>query len=661
MLSLNGISKWFGQHVLFSQVTFNVNERDRIALIGPNGCGKSTLLDIIAGGISPDAGLITRRKGLTIGYVRQDRPMLSSLSLLEEVLSAAKRASSLERRIVEIHKDLTGCHKEYAQAQLLEELGVLQQRYEAFGGYNIEHEACLILAGLGFSEAEYGQKVSVLSGGWQVRVEIAKTLLQKPDLLLLDEPTNHLDLDTQKWFEEFIRSYAGAVLLTSHDRAFLNKVVNRVISINNGSITAYVGNYDKYVDARNQELEILEGTVRRQNLEIEKEERFINRFRYKASKASLVQSRIKKLCKTTRIEVPRLAPKIRFRFPEPPHSATDVLILSNIVKAYGEKTVYRDLNLRIKRGERVAIVGPNGAGKTTLLKIMAGKLPFDYGERKLGQSVVCAYYAQQQLEDMLPDNSVLVEARSVCNQNLEDTALRSILGGFLFSGDDVCKKVEVLSGGEKARLALAKMLIQPANFLLLDEPTNHLDIISREILADALESYKGTLCFITHDRTLIQQIATSIIEVVEGKVSVFPGEYDSYLYHKELLAKTEKESIDSPAEATSVSGMRQKRVLAGRLRNEYGAVVAPLNNRISEIENEIEQVEMTIKSLEEAFSLPDYYKDPQEAVSGIENYRNLVARLKELSLEWETLSRRVEGLREELRDSIGRLGENENS
>ncbi len=659
MLSLNNLSKSYGKRLLFSQVTFNIGARDRLALLGANGSGKSTLLEIIAGIIAPDSGTITRRRGLTVGYLSQESGTGTYRGLLHEITSAAGPINQLGHRIEVIQEELSGTSDEETQGILLVELGELQHRFEAAGGYDVEQEARVILCGLGFRESDYEKPLSDFSGGWRMRAELAKILLQNPDLLLLDEPTNHLDLETQLWFEEYLKNYQGAVLLTSHDRAFLNRVVNKVLAIQSGKLVLYHGNYDKYIETRQQELEILESTAKRQSVKIEQEERFINRFRSKNTKATQVQSRIKKLEKLERIDVPRLAKKIKFHFPEPPHSDMDVLTLINISKSYGPNTIYRDLNLRLGRGEKVAIVGPNGAGKTTLLKILAGVLPFEKGERRLGHGVITAYYSQHQLELLEPNKTALNELRSVAPPDTEDVKLRAILGGFLFSGDDAFKEVSVLSGGEKARLALAKMLTQPANLLLMDEPTNHLDIPSREVLTDALESYRGTMCFVTHDRTLIRQIATSIVDVSVGRINVYQGDYDSYLYHKSLTSAGDESSAKRPPTpknpvVTAPAG-RQKRALLGELRSEYYEKSTPLKKRIDKIEGELFSAENEIKELEKLFAQPEHYKDSKDVVISIERHRDLKVRAEELAETWGELSSEVERLRLDFEAALGRI------
>ncbi|HSW57723.1 MAG TPA: ABC-F family ATP-binding cassette domain-containing protein, partial [Dehalococcoidales bacterium] len=606
MLSVFNLSKSYGDQLLFSGMTFNVGSRDRIAVIGPNGSGKTTLFEIITGNVDPDSGSISRRKDITIGYARQEIIPDSQERLLEHVCRSSTRIAGLEHRIQVLQAALADKDEDEAADELLRQLGELQHRYEASGGYNVEHDAQVILCGLGFKPMDYLRPLSEFSGGWLMRVMLAKLLLLNPDLLLLDEPTNHLDLESCIWFEDYLKSYQGAVMVTSHDRAFLNRVAKKIIAIERDDVIFYHGSYDEFVEARKQDQVILEATAKRQEQRIKKEMRFIERFRYKATKAAQVQSRIKAVAKIERVVMPRNTERIHFNFPEPVRSGEEVIKLVNIQKSYNGIYVYNNLNLSLKRNDRVALVGPNGSGKTTLLKIMAGVLPFENGERKPGYNVTTAYYAQYQLELLNPQNNVLEELRSVA-QDEPEQRLRALLGAFLFSGDDVFKKVSVLSGGEKSRLSIAKMLVRPANFLLMDEPTNHLDINSREMLTDALDAYHGTLCFITHDRTVIREIANKIVEIRQGEPLVYEGTYDEYLDWKERSSQPEmpaqfsrKNAVSAETSARDIQ--RQRKFEEGELRNNYFKISSPLKKRIAEIESELAVLEKEFQDLEQYFA-----------------------------------------------------------
>jgi ATP-binding cassette, subfamily F, member 3 len=641
MLSLSNISKSYGEQELFSAVNINVGARDRIALIGPNGSGKTTLFEIIAGNISPDSGSVAVRKDVTIGYARQEITPFSHERLLEHVLQSSNKLAGLEHRMRLLQEALAEESDGEESNELVLELGELQHRYETAGGYNFEHEAEVILSGLGFKKTDFTRPLHEFSGGWLMRVALAKLLALNPDLLLLDEPTNHLDLESCLWFEDYLKSYPGAVMVTSHDRAFLNRVARKIISIEKEEVIFYHGNYDDFMIARENDLLTRAATARRQEQRMKKEMRFIERFRYKATKAAQVQSRLKQMAKIERIEVPRATSKIHFAFPEPARSGEEVIALKNIYKAYDGNIVYRDLNLTLKRGDRVALVGVNGAGKTTLLKILAGLLPFEDGERKLGHNVGVAYYAQYQLELLEPQNNLLEEMRRVAPDEPEQK-LRGLMGAFLFSGDDVYKKVAVLSGGEKSRLAIAKMLLRPANFLLMDEPTNHLDINSREILTDALDAYRGTLCFITHDRMLIRDIANKIIEIRNGSALVYAGNYDDFLVWKEGLADMPESGKPgkpvSLKEASPKEVQRQRKIAEGELRNNYFRQSSPLKKRIHEIETALAAMEAEYKDLENYFSTPENYGAAAEIATATKRHGELKKSIAQLAEEWEKLS-----------------------
>ena len=639
MLSVASLSKSYGNRTLFSGVSFTVGLSDRIALIGRNGTGKTTLFEIIAGRIMPDAGSVSLRRGVTIGHLCQDIRASSQSTLLKYVSSSSDVINNIAHKIVLMQEDLAEEKDEETVAGMLKELGELQSLYESKGGYDSEHEAKIILSGLGFAESDFGRELPEFSGGWQTRIELARLLFLNPDILLLDEPTNHLDLETQRWFESYLKRYHGAVLFTSHDRAFLNNVVRKIISIEDDGVIFYHGDYDSYVLARQKDIETRQATARRQELSISREMRFIERFRAKATKAAQVQSRIKKLEKIERIIVPRSTKKIHFDFPEPTRSGKTVIELKHIAKSYGEHAVYQELSLLLERGDRAAIVGVNGAGKTTLLRMLAGVLPFERGERILGHNVTSAYFAQHYIESLNQDNSILEELQSVAPEETEQY-LRGLLGAFLFSGDDVTKKISVLSGGEQTRVAIARMLTRPANFLLLDEPTNHLDIPSREILTDALNNYKGTICFITHDRTLIREIANKIIEVKAGGIKVFPGNYDDYLRQSEApvaptsVTQTQRDfkQLDHPPGAVKI---RQRKALEGQLRNEHYRAMSQVNQRIGQIEQEVSSSAERIKEIEELIADPVHYENYQNVVVVNREYLALKERVTELTAEWD--------------------------
>jgi ATP-binding cassette subfamily F protein 3 len=641
MLTVTGVSKSYNEHELFSGISFTVGMSDRIAVIGRNGTGKTTLFEIITGNIIPDSGSVTVRRNTTIGYLRQDVQLSAQRSLLEYVSRSSDLVSDLERKIALVQADLAEERDEETANGMLRKLGELQSLYEAKGGYSSEHEAKIILGGMGFAPSDFDRPLSEFSGGWRTRIELARLLFLGPDILLLDEPTNYLDLETQRWFETYLKRYPGAVLVTSHDRAFLNNVVSKVIAIEDEAVVFHHGDYDSYALAREQDIETRQAATRRQEAEIRRQMRFIERFRAKNTKASQVQSRIRQLGKIERITVPRIMKKIHFNFREPPRSGRVVIELKHVAKSYGEHLVYRDLNLVLERGDRAALVGMNGAGKTTLLRILADVLPFEKGERVLGHNVTAAYFAQYYVESLNPDNSIIEELRNAAPDEPEQR-LRGLAGAFLFSGDDVAKRISVLSGGEKTRIAIARMLVRPANLLLMDEPTNHLDIASREILTDALDAYKGTLCFITHDRTLIREIANKIIQVRDGRVTVFPGSYDDYLWRSSSL-DGQPETLETQPRlgqlrqpSTGIKN-RQRKALEAQVRNEYYRAISPVRARITKIEQETAASTARIQEIEALMADPAHYRDSTNVIAVSREYVVLKEKVARLTAEWEGL------------------------
>lgn len=654
MLSVKNISKSYNIRYLFSDISFNIGMKDRIGVIGQNGTGKTTLFEIISGNISPDSGSVSLRRGASLGYLRQDIKPTSQHHLLDEVISSWDSLNNLTYKIRLLQEKLMEEKDKENIVSLLHDMGELQSKFESTGGYDAEHEAKVILSGLGFTESDFYQPVSEFSGGWRTRVELAKLLFLNPDLLILDEPTNHLDLESIRWFENYLKGYRGAVLVTSHDRAFLNNVVKKIIAIERDEVIFFNGSYDDYVLMRQKDLEIRQAMAKRQELKIKKEMRFIERFRAKNTKASQVQSRIKRLEKIERVIVPRSTKKINFSFPDPPRSGHTVITLDGVSKSYDSKLVYLDLNLTLNRGDKAALVGPNGAGKTTLLKILAGVLPFEQGTRKLGHNVSTSYFAQYYIELLNPANTIIEEIRQVAPDEPEQR-LRGLLGAFLFSGDDVYKKVAVLSGGEKTRIAIARMLTRPANFLLLDEPTNHLDIPSREIVTDALQAYKGTICLITHDRTLIREVANKIIDIKDDKIYVFPGSYDDYLYMREQYVECIPRNARIVSRGPIKNQRRQLRVLEANLRNKYRREVTPVKSRITAIESEISSLSQRLRELEALLADPNHYKNSHEIIQANQEYRALKDKINSLTAEWEGLTIKAEKLSKEFKQELGNL------
>jgi ATP-binding cassette subfamily F protein 3 len=531
MIHVEGLGKRFGDRVLFEDVSWHVKKRDRIGLSGPNGSGKTTLLRMLAGLQEPDAGTIRMASDTTIGFLPQDGIVHHGRTVHEEVVHAFEHLLALKKEQHDIEDALAHATEGGDHDKLLERYAEVTERFKQGGGYEIEARVAEVLKGLGFSPPDHGRKTEEFSGGWQMRIALAKLLLARPNLLLMDEPTNHLDLPARNWLEEYLADYPGSVVLVSHDRYFLDATVKRITEVGLKTLTDYHGNYSRYVVEHAARMDRLREAHLRQSEEIEKAEVFINRFRYTATKAKQVQSRIKLLDKVERIEIPPERKKIRFRFPESPRPGRVVLETKGVRKAYGDNVVLRHLDLMVERGDRIALVGPNGAGKSTLMRILAGALRPDEGVRLLGHKVVLDYFAQDQASVLDPGRTVLEEMSSASSVTMAPM-IRTILGGFLFEADDVYKKVAVLSGGERNRLALAKMLLTASNVLLLDEPTNHLDLDSKEVLKDALEDYGGTLVFVSHDRYFVDSLATKVIEVGGGEAPLYPGGYEDFLYWK---------------------------------------------------------------------------------------------------------------------------------
>src|SRR5256886_4675780 len=533
MIQLSGAGKRYGHKLLFENLDWLITPRDRLGLVGANGTGKSTLMKVLAGLEALDYGAVTTAKGISAGYLPQDGLTLSGRSIFAECMAVFSEPRAMEGEMEHLTRQMSELDHESPQySQVADRFHRLEHEFRTRDGYAIEAQVGTVLSGLGFQKEDWVRHTEEFSGGWQMRIALAKLLLQEPNLLLLDEPTNHLDLEARNWLEQYLGTYPHAFIRIYHDRYFLDVTVGKIVEIWNKRIHFYSGNYDKYEEQKSQRREQLEAAYRNQRERIEQLEVFINRFRYQATKAKQVQSRIKELEKMDRIELPEEEKTIHFSFPQPKASGRIVAEFAGIAKSYGEKEVFRDVSFMIERGDRIALVGVNGAGKSTLIKLLAGKEPPSAGEYRLGHNVQADYFAQDQYKELDQDARIFDDLAELSPRSTQ-TELRSLLGCFLFSADEVFKRIGVLSGGERNRYALLRMLLHPANFLLLDEPTNHLDMRAKDVLLEALSKYTGTVVFVSHDRYFIDKLATRVFEIGDGRVEVYPGNYEDYRWRKE--------------------------------------------------------------------------------------------------------------------------------
>ncbi len=533
MISFSGIHKQYGKQLVFVDASFQLNPGEKVGLVGPNGSGKTTLFRMIVGEEDPDEGEVSVPRRLTIGYFRQDVEEMKGRSVLDEAIAGSGRLGDLHHELEELQHAMQDSARAGEMQRILDRFGEVQEEYDHLGGYGLEAQAREVLHGLGFQDDQIDGDVGALSGGWKMRVALARVLLGRPDVLLMDEPTNHLDIESIIWLEQFLKSYPGALLMTSHDREFMNRVVCKVAEIDGGEIVVYSGNYDFYERERAIRESNQQAAFARQQAMFAKEQRFIERFKTHAAKAAQVQSRIKALDKIEKIELPRKRHVVKFEFRVPPRSGDQVAVIEDVHKRYGSRVIYDGFSLTIRRGERWAVMGRNGAGKTTLLKMIAGATDPDGGTVRLGASLVMGYFAQQSLDVLDPDLTVIEQLQKDFPQDTLG-ALRTLAGAFQFSGDDVDKKVRSLSGGEKSRLAMARMLYDPPNFLVLDEPTNHLDLATKEMLVDALKDFEGTMIFVSHDRTFLRGLASRVLELggesgTDRQPLVYPGSYVEYV------------------------------------------------------------------------------------------------------------------------------------
>ncbi|TPE46052.1 ABC-F family ATP-binding cassette domain-containing protein [Pontibacter mangrovi] len=644
MISINNLNFHFGSRIMYEDASLHIKPKDKIGLIGLNGTGKSTLLRLIVGEYTPDSGTIQMSKDTTIGFLNQD---LLSYETHESILSVAMQAFGEALHLqAEIDKVLVEFENNFHD-DLVDKLATLQERFEALGGYTMQAEAEAILEGLGFTTEELQQPLASFSGGWRMRVMLAKILLQKPSLLLLDEPTNHLDLPSIKWLETYLERYEGAVVIVSHDREFLDRTTNTTVEVSGGKLNVYAGNYSFYVEEKALRNEIQKGAYENQQAQIRQAERFIERFKAKATKAKQAQSRQKMLDRMDRIDdVAPEAAKVNFSFKFNTQPGRHILRLEHMSKAYGDKVIFRDTNVHIERGDKIALIGANGKGKSTLLRIIAGTEPIN-GKRELGHNVILSFYAQHQLESLHVENDMLTELQQA-GSGKSEVELRSLLGSFLFTGDEVFKKIKVLSGGEKSRVALAKTLISEANFLMLDEPTNHLDMQSVNILIQALEQYEGTFVVISHDRYFVENVATKIWYIEDYQLKEYPGtyhEYEAWQEKREKEAKKEAASNAPAAPAKTEKPVREKSDFS-QLTNQLKQV----NKQVSEVEKEVHQLEQKLSAQEKHLADPQVYGDVEKLQKATLDFESLKAKLDKKQEEWEKLMLEAEELESKIAD-----------
>jgi ATP-binding cassette, subfamily F, member 3 len=669
MIQISSLTKSFGDRVLFDNVTWQISDGERVGLCGPNGSGKTTLLKILAGLDDCDAGSVVKPSGLTVGYLPQDGLTHAGRSVYEEATLAFEPLVAVKAEMHELedrlgHPDVPDGEHE----QMLSRYSDLQDRFRLHDGYSIDLKIATVLQGLGFNPADLARPTETFSGGWQMRIALAKLLLARPNLLLLDEPTNHLDLEARNWLESYLHDYPHAVILVSHDRYFLDTVVTRIAEVYLRTLNDYPGNYSHYLAESQARLERVREAKRQQDEEVARMKTFIDRFRYQATKAAQVQSRIKMLEKIDPIEVPPERKRVHFSFPTSVKSGRMALELKHVHKAYGSNVVFQRAGLHVERGDRIAIVGPNGTGKSTLMRMLAGVEAPDSGHRHEGHQLVMQYFAQDEAARLDPDLTVY-DTLEAGSPNQMVPAIRNILGGFLFSGDDVYKKAGVLSGGERTRLAVARMLLRPSNTLLLDEPTNHLDLDSKDVLLDALEDYGGTLIFVSHDRYFVERLANRIVEVGGGEAHSYPGTYEEFLWKKAHPPSPARESTgpastrpvrpSKPVDAQPATGgaaaptdpntagvgrsaetrraeedaRRQAQTAARRVERAAKAHQA----RIVDLEERIARCEAAIKQLEADMARPGFYDDRAAAQPVIDRHQGLMWQVGDLMHQWEAL------------------------
>lgn len=637
-LQISDLSLSFGERRILSNISFSMNERTRAALAGANGCGKSTLFKVISGQLEADSLNISITKGARISYLPQSDIVLASETVYEAAergydrfLPLLEELGKLEEKVAKEGKDVS---------YELDRIGEIHDSLVENGYYDRASRIGTILMGLGFREKDFGASTDTFSGGWQMRIALARILVENPDFLLLDEPTNYLDIEALTWLEEYLKGFHGGIMLVSHDQSFLDETVDEVYELNNGKLRNYQGNYTKYVRTREEEIKALEAEYRRQQEEIHRTEEFIERFRYKATKAKQVQSRIKALEKIEEIEIPAHLKKVSFSFPEAPRSGNDVMIVENLFKAYGSNVIYDGFSFIVNKGERLAITGRNGTGKSTLLRILAGKDDDYRGTVRDGAGVKKGYFAQDAEHTLDPEKDIIGELEEIADTK-DIPKLRNMLGAFLFSDDDIYKKCGVLSGGEKSRLSLLKMLMHPANLLLLDEPTNHLDINTKEMLLEAIKAYGGTVIFVSHDKHFISNLATRILYLSEDGPEFFQGDFEYFNY--KLKEKEERFILETPAEKKE-DEEKKKRSIDRDDRKQRKNRIKSLEREIEKLEQEIDDIDAIISALEAESMKEEVYSDPAKITKVLQEKAEKEKQRDEMELLWTQKSEEMERL-----------------
>ena len=633
MIDIKNLKLSFGEKIIFKNLNLQIQDNARIGIVGANGAGKTTLLKVLTGEIQPDDGIIERSKNLTIGYLPQDLIELEPVPLIQYLKNKAE-ISKIESKLRDIEEKLSQSNENQNQEFLLNEHSKLERRFELSGGFEFEAIAMKVLHGLGFVKGDENKNCHDFSGGWKMRIAMAALLLSPSDVLLLDEPTNHLDTESMEWLEGWLRTHKGAVVAVSHDQRFLENIAENIADLEHGVINLYPCSYDEYLEAKEQKQELLEKAFAQQQNKIQKIESFITRFRYKATKAAQVQSRLKQLEKIERIELNSHDKTIKIKIPEAPPSGWEVIKANNVSKFYGSLKVFENVNFVINRGERVALVGVNGAGKSTLLRLLSFNEEPTSGNIKLGHNVKFSYYSQESAMNINYSNTVWEEARSVSSK-LNDVERRSLLGAFLFSGDDIYKSASVLSGGEKARLSLYKLMLEETNFLILDEPTNHLDFNTREIVERALLKYQGTLLIVSHDRHFLDALAERVLEIRDGILYDYPGNYSWFLEKRE-----ETINLSVNASPSSASPAKGKRVIYGE--GVRLSEIKSTKKLISQLENKISDSESKLNDIDKSLCDPEVLKDSQKIKNLVNERKNLELEIQNLYSQWEELNLKLE-------------------